>query len=172
MSAPTISISNPKSLTKDDFNSLRGTALYEQMFRNRCQVKVSGLNDAKAEARKAIKAWLDENCNSFFYLSSDDPLWCAIESDTDAVNFKIRFHDQEVEMPEPPAPKPQPKQPQTTQTTQKPTQPHATDWAKLFKDMDRGPRSWKGRHSYEDFCDDHGLSDDALKTLLESINGK
>ena len=109
MAEPKIEITNPKALTKEEFDSLRGTSLYEQMFRNRSIVTVkNGLNEAKDIASKEVKAWLKENCGTFYYVDGSGNMRVYIEGDADAVNFKMRFHDQDIELPPPPPPKPAP----------------------------------------------------------------
>lgn len=170
MAAPVMTITNPKRLTKEDYDSLRGTPLYEQMFRNRSLVSVSGLNDAKAEARKTMQEWLAANCNSFYYITSGEPIWVAIESDADAVNFKMRFHDQEVEMPvpvppSPPKPKPKPASQPSTTTISKHSH---KDWAKMFE----GVNSSRGYFSddFGDYAKDHGIDEEMVAKILSHMN--
>lgn len=167
MAAPKITISNPKAMTKSDFESLRGTALYIRMFRNRCLVKVTGLNDAKDIARKEIESWLRDNCNSLYYVVSGELSWVYIENATDAVNFKMFFHDMDVEIPVPPPP-PKPKAPaQPAKAPVKQSASELMDWMKLFNDHGK---SWQDESDFDDLLSDHGLSEDTVKKIASHIH--
>lgn len=167
MAAPVISISNPKRLFKDDFNALRGTSLHEQMFRNRCRVEVKGgLNDARNAAIEEIVEWLKANCGTF-YLFDDTNGWVYIEGDTDAVNFKMRFHDQEVTLPEPPpVPKPKPAAAQAKPVTTISKQ--NTDWMKLFEGANKS-RGYFG-DDVMDYADEHGIDEETIAKVLGHLN--
>lgn len=157
MAKPKITISNPKALSKSDFESLRGTTLFVRMFRNRCAVKVSGLNDAKTEARKEIEGWLRDNCNSLYYVPTGELCWVYIEKDTDAVNFKMFFHDMDVDVPKPPVP---PKPPATASKPNSSPPTNATDLMKWIKALNESKESWGG-------CAD-GYNDGDLDDLFSS----
>lgn len=170
MASPVISISNPKRLFKDDYNALRGTALYEQMFRNRCRVEVKGgLNDAKDVARTDITDWLKANCGTFYFID-DGCAWVYIEGDADVVNFKMRFHDQEVAIPEPPPPpKPKPAAAPTRPSTTISKQKHK-DWAKMFEGVNKS-RGYFG-DGYESYAKDHGIDEELVSQILSHMNNK
>ena len=174
MAAPVITISNPKRLIKGDFQALRGTALYEQMFRNRCRVEVKGgLNDAKDIARADIADWLKANCSTFYHFDDTDG-WVYIEGDSDAVNFKMRFHDQEVAIPEPPPPpkpKPAAARPSQPQSSQPQSYKHThKDWMKIFEGANKS-RGYFG-DDIHDFADEHGISEDTVRQVLSYLNDK
>ncbi len=112
MSTPNLIVSNPKLLNAEDFVSIRGTALYEAMFRNRMTVYSpehivrSGRYDENIANRfkfvqQRVSDWLAENCHGFYHLIDRKPkILVFIERDADAVHFKMTFHD----APEPMAP--------------------------------------------------------------------
>lgn len=168
MAAPVISISNPKRLLKDDFQALRGTALHEQLFRNRCRVEVKGgLNDAREAARTEIAEWLKTNCGTFYHFD-DIGGWVYIEGDTDAVNFKMRFHDQEVMLPEPPpAPKPKPAAAQAKPATTISNHKH-TDWMKLFDGVNKS-RGYFG-DDVLDYAEEHGIDEEMVAKILSHMH--
>ena len=65
---PSYSIDNPKQLTREEFESLRGTNLHEAMFRNRVRVRVEGGSSDKASAFKNIEEWLKDRAQSHFFV--------------------------------------------------------------------------------------------------------
>lgn len=175
MAAPVITISNPKRLIEGDFQALRGTVLYEQMFRNRCRVEVKGgLNDARAVAWNDITEWLKANCGTFYHVDESGGGWVYIEGDSDAVNFKMRFHDQEVAIPEPPPPpkpKPTAARPSQPQSSQPQSYKHThKDWMKIFEGANKS-RGYFG-DDIQDFADEHGISEDTVRQVLSYLNDK
>lgn len=105
--SPTYSVRAPKKLTQDQFSILKGTALFETMFRNRLVVETNLSGMDKAEAEKNIHRWLTDNCNTFFFFdTSDGRCSVYIEGDSDVLNFKMFFDNQEVVLPPPPPPPP------------------------------------------------------------------
>lgn len=109
MTGPTITITHPKKLCEEDFSDLRGTALYEKMFRNRSVLTISdGSGEARHAAYQQINFWLSENCKSFYRV--DAGASCVyIEDDADAMNFKMMFSDFDIEIPPSMRPPPPPK---------------------------------------------------------------
>ena len=163
MADPKYRISNPKGLSKSDFESLQGTALYIRMFRHRCFVRVDGLNNTKEAAKKEINDWLRDNCNSFYYFPTGEISWVYIEGAADAVNFKMRFHDQDVTVPEPPPPRP-PKPAAAAPTPKKIASADITDWLKLVGA--NGGKTW----SHDDLVDGFDVDDDMARKVLDHIN--
>lgn len=82
-----IKVSNPKSLNKDDFESLRGTTLFEQMYRNRCVVTSN-----QDGVRFLVWSWCEANCKGFFHVDTGGKTFLTFfETDADVVAFKLRF---------------------------------------------------------------------------------
>ena len=162
MADPKFQISNPKGMTKSDFESLQGTSLYVRMFKNRCFIKIvgGGMNSVRDAARKEIEEWLRANCNTLYYFPAGELHWVYIEGAADAVNFKMRFHDEDVTIPEPPAP-PQPRTPPSRRSLPPPpaarpakmTPEDFRDWKGLFERVN----ATKGYNSdpYSDIIDSH-----------------
>jgi len=102
MSGPRIQITNPKLLTEEDFASLRGTSLYEQLFRNRCSLSIlNRSSSAQKVAENEVVEWLKDNCHTFYYFDSETG-YVFIEGDADVLNFKMKFDDHDVVIPDPP----------------------------------------------------------------------
>lgn len=106
---PTITVTNPKGLTEEEFKAIRGSELHSRMVKNRMVLSFSGFSNQADEARKVVREWLKENCNSTYYFDQNGRNAVYIEEDADAVNFKIALHDFEVALPEPEPVKPKPK---------------------------------------------------------------
>lgn len=96
-------LEHPKKLSKEDFYNLRGTALFEQMFRNRSIVTLTGSLDEASHGTKNIMDWLQGFCKSFYFVDTEGPwnvVTVYIEGDPEVVLFKLTFDGEDYELPD------------------------------------------------------------------------
>ncbi len=100
-----ISMSSPKALSTDEFQSIAGSELHAQMVRNRVIVDVPDAPRNTSDRRRVrdqIIEWLAEHCNSIYHVGdSTSPIKVYIELDADLVLFKMALDGKDVPEPEP-----------------------------------------------------------------------
>jgi hypothetical protein len=95
---PIYSIDTPKQLTREEFESLRGTSLHEAMFRNRVRVRVEGISSDQSSAFKNIEEWLKDRAGSHFYIEPTvgDGGFIFFEDQAEMVALTLTFNGEDV----------------------------------------------------------------------------
>ena len=116
-------IESKRELSTEDWDGLRGTALYEQMFRNHARLTVRGNNPVAEAAEKAFRQWLTERVECFYYVEKlTSGVWMLYFEEMQALVAFTLAHKGE-ETPDVPKPPKTPNPPKTRPPTALPKLP-------------------------------------------------